>query len=1146
MFSPARDKMRCMRVAWLIRLSFVVLFSFYTASVARGEGNADEAELHFQIGLEAFQKQDYRSALEHFLASNRLVPNRNVVYNIARAYERLGRYIEAYRYYSDAKTGESDASVIQKLDASLAQIAPKVALIRVESNPPGATIYLGRKDLGSHGKTPRTLAVAAGKLKVLAELDGHEPAREVEVDAVVGREAVIRFALVRIEGLVKVTVEGAPKAEVRIGDEAGAPACVAPCELRLAPGTHLLYFAAEGYQAPPRQVFVRPREVTRATAKMSALRGTVVVEADERGAVVEIDGRAMGFTPAVIQNVAVGRRQVVVRARGYQPLEKEVDVQPNRQIELLNLRLVPIREVQAVSRIAQNIDLAPSSVSIIAGEELRAFGYPTVASALFGTRGVYLSNDHTYVSAGIRGIGEPNDYGNRLLVLRDGLSMNDNLLNSSYIGSDLRPDLANIERIEIVRGPGSLLYGTGAFSGVVNLVPRNKTEPSQVFAGAGTYDNAVARAMGGFHYNFNDSAGIWASVGGARSDGYGLPVKLIDPKTGPAVQTASATDSFHSVRSEGRAWWRDVTAQWSYHQRKQFIPVGALNTRFDDPRTFYFDERAAGEVRYEPKFGRVNLYTRAHAHHYHFEGLYLLPTTTNGPFGLREKYLGSWFGGEARARVKILDRFHLTLGGEAQFHPKADLRGTTVDETFEATADGGYLDEHRPFNFGAAYLVVDAKPTAWFGIDAGVRVDVYSTFGPIVVPRGALIFQPTKGGVLKLMGGRAFRAPSVYEQYYSDGGESQTVAVDPARGLSLGPESIYSGEVEYLQRFLDDWVALGAFHTSYIHGIINTVVDRPATQTTSAAIRYANSDSPALAIGGDVELRREWRRGWMLSGFYSYQRAQYLNDPDPAVRENPRLVNAPEHLAGFRAVVPVVEEIAKLGVRGALEAPRRISLDTNDVTKPAFIVDTVVSGDIRRFGVHYVVGIYNLLDFQGYGAPTGQPMGGPPMGQPQGYGPPMGQPPMGQPPMGQPPMGQPGAPPGMPQGGPQFGLGFSPGGGVRVNFSGGQFSPQALMAGVMSDRGFESPRALGLPMLGLGILMLVANFVLIYVVHYYFPYFLPVGGILAMGGGWLVITGEPASRPDGSPAPMWGRAGLGACLLVGLLIGVGLIFAVHS
>ncbi len=183
--------------------------------------------------------------------------------------------------------------------------------------------------------------------------------------------------------------------------------------------------------------------------------------------------------------MAVGKRHVRISLRGFTPIERDVVVKRGEQSQLIDLSLAPLRQIAAASRFAESIEDAPSSVSIIDGQELRAFGYPTIAEALRGVRGFYLSNDHAYVSAGIRGLGEPNDYGNRLLVLSDGQSLNDNLLNSSYIGSDGRADLHDIDRIEVVRGPGSLLYGTGALSGVVNLVPAPRTSRTASMSRAG-------------------------------------------------------------------------------------------------------------------------------------------------------------------------------------------------------------------------------------------------------------------------------------------------------------------------------------------------------------------------------------------------------------------------------------------------------------------------------------------------------------------------------------------------------------------------------------------------------------------------------------------------------------------------------------
>jgi outer membrane receptor for ferrienterochelin and colicins len=914
-------------------------------NVCYADGVADEADLHFQIAAEHYQKGEFRDALEHFLFSNRLVPNKNVVFNIARTYEQLKRYADAHRYYVDALAVETREQTVADLNAAIKRIAPNVAVLRIASSPPGATIYIDRRDLGSRGRAPKPLALVEGKYNVIAELEGHEPVTIEGVELKLGTETPLEVKLKRIVGTVHVTVEGAPDADVHVDDEKAEPVCKAPCDAQLPPGQHLLYFSRPGFQAAPRQVTIVARGTVAAKASLSPLTGSVVVSADEREALVEVDGKAMGFTPAVIQNVAVGKRRVRVSLRGFAPVEQEINVKTNEQAQLIDLRLTPVRQVAAASRFAESIDDAPSSVSVIDGQEIQAFGYPTLAEALRGVRGISLSSDRVYSSIGIRGLGEPNDYGNRLLVLSDGQPLNDNLLNSSYVGSDARADLHDVERLEVIRGPGSLLYGTGAFSGVVNIVPRGKEAPNSVHGSLGTYDNGVARGRAGFHYNFTPKVGMWASVSGARSDGVDVPVALKDPGDGLAVQTANGVETFRSGGTAGRFWAGPFAAQWLFHTRAQQLPTGAAGALFNDARTTYRDTRWMAELRYEPKLTeQLQLMTRFHANRYTFGGDYAYDPAPAAP--TREDYYGTWFGLEARLVYTPRPWLRLTAGGEGQLHPQATMEGGFPNDV--------YLDSRTPYRFGAGYALAEASPTAWFRVSAGARLDVYSTFGPIFVPRVAFIFKPpNSGGVLKIMGGRAFRAPSVYEQHYTDG-QTQVAAVDPSRGLTLGPESVYTGEIEYSQHFKEDWVALLAGHVNHVQGIINTISDSGA----GGLARYANSDVPALTAGGEVELRKEWRQGWMLGANYSYERAQFLDGS----LANPRLINAPEHFASLRGVVPMVADLASLGVRTTLEAPRRIDQTSDDLTRLAVVADLTVSGAVKRFGLSYVLGVYNVLD----------------------------------------------------------------------------------------------------------------------------------------------------------------------------------------
>ena len=95
------------------------ILAISAAPAARADGLADEAELHFQRGADLYRRGEYASALEHLMLSNRLVPNRNVVYNIARTFEQLRRFADAHRYYVDALAGETDAQAIKEATAAI-------------------------------------------------------------------------------------------------------------------------------------------------------------------------------------------------------------------------------------------------------------------------------------------------------------------------------------------------------------------------------------------------------------------------------------------------------------------------------------------------------------------------------------------------------------------------------------------------------------------------------------------------------------------------------------------------------------------------------------------------------------------------------------------------------------------------------------------------------------------------------------------------------------------------------------------------------------------------------------------------------------------------------------------------------------------
>src|SRR6478735_9821886 len=100
--------------------SFLLLsLALSVSGRALADDVADEADLKFRIGAEAYQRGDFRAALENFLASNRLVPNRNVTYNVARCYQELKQYPEAYRYFSLALRDETNMDTRARIEKEL-------------------------------------------------------------------------------------------------------------------------------------------------------------------------------------------------------------------------------------------------------------------------------------------------------------------------------------------------------------------------------------------------------------------------------------------------------------------------------------------------------------------------------------------------------------------------------------------------------------------------------------------------------------------------------------------------------------------------------------------------------------------------------------------------------------------------------------------------------------------------------------------------------------------------------------------------------------------------------------------------------------------------------------------------------------------
>lgn len=929
-----------------VRSILALGFALGLARSAHADDLADEADLKFRLGAEAYQRSDYKVALEKFLESNRLVPNRNVTYNVARCYEELKQFPEAYRYFLLALSGEPNSDTRARIEKALANIRQNVAVLEIESEPPGATVFLERRDLGPRGNAPVSLGLRPAAYVVLAELPGYYPARVEVPTLAAGESRRVSLKLEPVLGRVAID-EAARGASVRVDDAAQAPRCVAPCKLDLSEGRHRLYFERVGYHPSEVEVEVHAKQEVRVRPELLALTGSLVVSSDEPGALVEVDGLPRGFTPLVF-NAPVGPHSLRLSLAGFKPARRDVVVQNARQLRV-EVALTQAEEVTAASRSTEGVEDAPSSVSIIPSRELKAMRYPTIVEALRGLPGVYSWNDRSYQAIGFRGLGRLGSYGNRVLVLVDGHPLNDDWLGSSYVGYDARVGLDDVERIEVVRGPGSVLYGTNAFSGVINLVTRKPTNRGGE-VGLSTVESGVARGRVRANVTLGADSGLWTSAAVAHGAGRNFYFPEL-------AQTARGADGFDAGTLEGRYYRKSLSVAWYLQSHHKRLPTGEYGTLLGDPGTAQTDSRGSLELKAEPKWNElVTTMTRVHANHYRFDGGYArLPADG----GLEtDTFRGTWFGAEQRIELRPSPAFKLTLGGEGQLH--VEVRERARDES------GSFLDDRHPYQVGAAYALADITPSERLRASVGARLDAYSTFGRSLNPRAAIIAVPYSGGNTKLMFGKAFRAPSVYELYYNDGGFTQVPSPH------IGPESIYSAELEHTHRFSATLAGTAATFCNYTRDLVSTAGQGDETDP----LHYINERAPIATVGAELGLRRDWRQGYMLALSYSWQRSRFLSGSSfsslLAFEQSPdfrRVANSPEHLASVKGALPILGRALTLASRLSVESGRydrnERQTDAAQGKTDAFAIwDVVVTGREARYGFSWAAGVYNAFDWR--------------------------------------------------------------------------------------------------------------------------------------------------------------------------------------
>ncbi|MEK6371391.1 MAG: TonB-dependent receptor [Acidobacteriota bacterium] len=577
----------------------------------------------------------------------------------------------------------------------------------------------------------------------------------------------------------------------------------------------------------------------------------------------------------------------------------------------------------------QQLSSVAASVTVITAEEIERYGWTSLADVLQATRGFYLTNDRNSIYAGLRGIGRPSDYNSRLLILIDGQTVNSTIFGAAPVGNDLALDLGMVEKIEIVRGPGSALYGTHAMLAVINVFTKN----------ADAIDGVTISALGGSHGKrgaavragkvLANGLRLTASGSWQETDGADLFFPEYDsPQTNHGVSEKLDYEDLHGFRLTLEKGGFKLSA--STRTSTKGLPTASFDTVFNaDSSASWTDELVVAE--YRRKFGRnATMELRSYWDHGHGTGVYPYDV-----LGIEDSF-SSTVGGEARLHLDLSPNHRLTAGGEY---------ATSRPTTYGYVAGDFKVDLRRPYDVTSYYLQYEGHPSPRLGFVAGIRRDHFSATADAINPRAAILFTPNRSTTLKLLYGSAFRSPNVYESFYED-------SLTPWKAHpDLKPETIRTTELVWEQRLSPETLLVGSAFRINADNLIDEELE-PVDQ-----IYWYNNVGSMKSNGVELGLNVRRTDGvWAhLSG--SAQRAA---TSEGLTSNSPRFL-----LKGGLSTSPWAPLHA--GIEGIFEASRRTR--DGDKTDPFLLLNGVVSKQLGK-SLRLALTVRNLLDGR-YSTPVG-------------------------------------------------------------------------------------------------------------------------------------------------------------------------------
>lgn len=613
---------------------------------------------------------------------------------------------------------------------------------------------------------------------------------------------------------------------------------------------------------------------------------------------------------------------------------------------------------------SQLVSRAPAVATVITADDIAAMGANDLDQVLESVPGLHVSretqaNAPVYVIRGVH-LG----FNPQVLMLINGIPITTVFAGNRGGGWGGYP-VENISRIEVIRGPGSALYGADAFSGVINIITKTSSDidGTQVGVRGGSFRTGDAWILHGGTWGALNVA-AYLRVGttdGARDIVQADAQTRNDFLTGTSVSLApgpinNGRDFIDGSLDLSLDKWRWRVAL----KERRHVGTGVGVASALDPAGEVYSQNLSSDLSYEDRNFAPDWAVSAqlsYMRYKEFSDLVLLPPGAvlfpGGPV-----FEGGLIGNPDKWEQ------HGRIGASAFYTGFRTHRvrlgvGVEREEVYKVNETKNFDVGYNPIGTGSAADVIDVTATVPFiqpdgrtkhfayvqdewnfatdwTLTAGLRHDHYSDFGSTTNPRVALVWEAAYNMTAKLLYGSAFRAPSLSELYAIN---NPVVNGNP----DLRPEKVKTLEaalswlpVSSLQ------LGMNIFHyeASDIIRLVDFVYQNRGRQT-----------------GGGVEFEAGWdvSKALRLSGNYSYQRSiDKTHDGDAG--------NAPHHHVYLRADWRFTPGWALNTQLNWLDKRRRVDGDTRPSLAGYETVDVALRTDLPSSPWALTLSVRNLFD----------------------------------------------------------------------------------------------------------------------------------------------------------------------------------------